>query len=117
MQSWEDAVGITFRDNQRADLGLRSLVLSIRDICRVYSPLYSKIYQLQLSIFRNKEVVNFIDLLPYNDRFIAFILITCNPNIPSFRRRLLVSKALQQAHLFCITIICKILLAILRQQT
>lgn len=75
MQSWEDAVGITFRDNQRADLGAKIFGSKYTGAFVEFIHHYiQKIYQLQLSIFRNKEVVNFIDLLPYNDRFIAYLI-------------------------------------------
>ncbi len=75
MQSWEDAVGITFRDNQRTDLGTKIFGSKYTGVFVEFIHHYiQKIYQLQLSIFRNKEVVNFIDLLPYNDRFIAYLI-------------------------------------------
>jgi DNA-binding CsgD family transcriptional regulator len=76
MQTWKDAVGISFSNHrQRRDLGVRIFGSKYTGVFVEFIHHYiEKIYQLQLSIFRNKNVVNFIDLLPYNDKFIAYLI-------------------------------------------
>ncbi len=75
MKSWKDAVGISFKDQHRSDLGAKIFGSKYTGVFVEFIHHYiEKIYQLQLSIFRNKNVVNFIDLLPYNDQFIAYLI-------------------------------------------
>lgn len=75
MESWKDTVGISFKDQHRFDLGAKIFGSKYTGVFVEFIHHYiDKIYQLQLSIFRNKNVVNFIDLLPYNDQFIAYLI-------------------------------------------
>lgn len=77
--TWNEAVGISYQDTDNLKLmtdifgcTFNNLFADkIVSVCR-------KIYKLQKEVLNNNRIINYIDYMPYNEKFVPY-LITCVP--------------------------------------
>jgi len=72
--SWQEVRGLGYKNYADSELAARVFGASYNDKTRESIHKTIKIiYEIQQLVFKSQKVVNFIDLLPYNNRFKAYL--------------------------------------------
>lgn len=74
-EKWEDATGLSFRNYEdtilAAQIFAEHYTEDLMDSLHQYA---QKIYEIQKTVFRTKNIISFIDLLPYNGKFVSYLV-------------------------------------------
>jgi len=75
MPTWREMVGLSFSNHQDIDLGLKIFSAQYTENFVEYIHQYTqKIYEIQKQVFIDKNVISFIDLLPYKGHFQSYLV-------------------------------------------
>lgn len=79
LKSRHDATGLSYRDIGNQKLMKNIFGHSHSNMC--YEKIFegaTKVYTIQQAVLKNNEIINYLDYLPYNERYVPY-LVTCVP--------------------------------------
>lgn len=75
MPTWHEMVGLSFGNHKDVELGLKIFAAQYTEEFVEYIHQYTrKIYEVQKRVFIDKNIISFIDLLPYKGHFQSYLV-------------------------------------------